>query len=110
MDKKLSLAVGLRAIPPGEAVDDAQVATGLGESVRAIRDAIVGEDGVDLDAVEGVEADHLLERPHDAGDLFVGSMAMWSASTPAPSLRSARLPVPRTPGRRKHRVSSRRGG
>lgn len=112
LDEAFRLAVSLGPIRASEAVSDAEVAAGVGKGVGAIGHAVVGKDGADFDAMEGVEADHLLESVNDAGDFSSAcaharpsrewsSMATCKASTPAPSFRSARLPVPRTPGRRK---------
>jgi hypothetical protein len=72
LDEAFGLAIGLWTIGPGEAMSDSKFTTRIGEGVRAIGDAIIGEHGGDFDAMEGVEADHLLQGTDDAGDLFVG--------------------------------------
>jgi len=72
LDEAFGLAVGLGPVGPGEAVLDAEIAAGVGEGVGAVADAVVGENGVDFDAMEGVEADHLVQGADDAGDFFIG--------------------------------------
>jgi hypothetical protein len=72
LDEAFGLAIGLWPIRPGEAVRDAEVAARVGKNMGAIRHAIVVEDRSNLDAMEGVKADHLLEGVNNAGDLFIG--------------------------------------
>jgi len=75
LDEAFGFAVGLGAIRASELVFEAELGTRSGEGMRAIAHAAVGEHALDLHAVEGVEADGLLERGDDAGDLFVGQHA-----------------------------------
>jgi hypothetical protein len=71
LDEALGFAVGLRSISAGKLVLDAELGARGGKGMRTIADPAVGEHALDLDAVEGVEADGLLERSDDTGDLFV---------------------------------------
>jgi hypothetical protein len=68
----LGLSIGLRPIGSREDMFDAEVAAGIPEAIRPVGRAVVGEYRIDLDPMEGIEADHLLEGADDAGDLLVG--------------------------------------
>ena len=75
LDEALGLAVGLWAVGAGELVFDGEAGAGGGKGVGSITDAAIGEDALDGNAVEGVEADGLLQGGDDAGDLFIGQDA-----------------------------------
>lgn len=66
------LSICLRPIRSREDVLDVEVAAGIPEAMRSVRRAVVGEDRIDLDPMEGIEADHLLQGADNAGDLLVG--------------------------------------
>jgi hypothetical protein len=66
------LSICLRPIRSREDVFNAEVAAGIPEAMRSVRRAVVGEDRIDLDPMEGIEADHLLQGADNAGDLLVG--------------------------------------
>jgi hypothetical protein len=72
LDEAFGLAVGLGPIRLCEVVFDAELFAGGGKESGAIGRAAIGEHALDLDAVEGVEADGLFESVDDAGDFFVG--------------------------------------
>lgn len=69
------LSVSLRPVGPGKLMFDTELGAGGREGIGAIADAAIGEDTLDGDAVEGVEADGLLQGSDDAGDFFVGQDA-----------------------------------
>lgn len=71
LDEAFGFAVGLWPVRSGEAVFDPEVAARISEGVGAIRHAVIGQHRANLDPVEGVEADHLLERANHGGDFFV---------------------------------------
>jgi hypothetical protein len=72
LDEALGFSICLRPIGSREDVFDAEVAAGIPEAVRTVRRAVVSEDSVHFDPMEGVEAYHLLEGADDARDLLVG--------------------------------------
>jgi hypothetical protein len=72
LDEAFGLAVGLGPIRSGEEMFEAQMVAGGGEEFGAIGGALVGEDGLDGDAMSLVEGDGLVERSQDAGSFFVG--------------------------------------
>ena|SRR5947207_1140554 len=72
LDEAFGLAVGLGPIRSGEEMFEAQMVAGGGEEFGAIGGALVGEDGLDGDAMSLVEGDGLVERSQDAGSFFIG--------------------------------------
>lgn len=72
LDEAFGLAVGLRAIGTGEEMTEAQRLAGGGEEFGAIGGALVGEDGLDGDAVSLIESQGLMEGGQDAGSFFIG--------------------------------------
>lgn len=72
LDKAFSLAVGLGAVRPGEAVCDAPLVTSGRKGMRGVAGAIVGHHTGHLDPVEGIEGERLLQGGDGTGDLFVG--------------------------------------
>ena len=71
LDEALGLAVGLGPIGSGEAVFAAEFLAGGGEEFGAISGAAVGEQALDLDAVELVKGEGLEQGVQGAGDFFV---------------------------------------
>ena len=71
LDEAFGLAVGLGPIRSGEEMFEAQMVAGGGEEFGAIGGALVGEDGLDGDAMSLVEGDGLVERSQDAGSFFI---------------------------------------
>lgn len=55
LDEAFGLAVGARGVGPGTAVLEADLTAPVGEGVGAIADAVIGQDGLEVDAVVLVE-------------------------------------------------------
>ena len=72
LDEAFGLAIGLRAIGPGEEMADTQLLAGSGKEFGAISRAAVGEDALDEDAVSLIESDGLVESGQDTGSFFIG--------------------------------------
>jgi hypothetical protein len=71
LDEAFGLAVCLRAIGSGEEMLEAELAAGKSEEFGSIGRALVGEDGLDGDAVSFVKGDGLMEGVQDAGSFFI---------------------------------------
>lgn len=71
LDEAFGLAIGLGTIGSGEEMFEPELAAGGGEEIGAIGRALVGEDGLDGDAVGLVKGQSLLECGQDAGSFFI---------------------------------------
>ncbi len=72
LDEAFGLAVGLGAIGFGEAMLEAELATGGGKEFGTIGGAAIGEDGLDGDAVILIKGHGLVESGQHTGDFFIG--------------------------------------
>jgi hypothetical protein len=71
LDEAFGFAVGLGAVWSGEVVSEVKFSTGMSEEPGAVCRAAIGEEALDLDAVESIKVNGLVKGIEDAGNGFI---------------------------------------
>ena len=108
LDEAFGLAVGAGCVGTSEAVTDIELGAGLAEVAGAIAGAIVGEQGANLDAVQGVESQGIVQEGAGGLGCKLGRKSWVKPRREWSSMATCRATEPACWGRPRRRPSARR--